>query len=284
MANHLHRVELHAIGHVDIASLTDLFPALTIERVGRPSARAITAECWRSEELDFWAFDRAADQLASSGTAIEISGDHALVQEVLTRIQRLAPYRNAASSTPWFDRVLTEHAALHDLTRPLVQADLDHALDAWQWVLRLDPSASADVQLATLLHDVERLVTEPDQRIEHHALDYQAFKDAHAMAGARLARDTFERAGVPESIAATAAGLIAVHERTGDADPNRTINDADALSFFSLNCPGYLAYFGPEQTARKVDYTLARMSARARRELEGVRLPRAVRDQLKRSS
>ncbi len=188
--------------------------------------------------------------------------------------------RNAASSEPWFERVLAEHRALHDLDKPLVRADLDHALDAWQWTLRLDGDVSAAVQLATLLHDVERLLSEPDARIEHLAPSYQAFKDAHAREGATLARALFDRVGVPAPIAELAANLIATHERTGDDPALRAINDADALSFFSLNSPGYLQYFGPDQTSKKVAYTLARMSPAARTQLSAVRLPRLIRAQL----
>jgi len=44
------------------------------------------------------------------------------------------------------------------------------------------------------------------------------------------------------------------------------------LSFFALNSAGYLNYYGPEQTTKKVAYTLARMRAPARRWLGQVRL------------
>jgi hypothetical protein len=52
--------------------------------------------------------------------------------------------------------------------------------------------------------------------------------------------------------------------------------DADALSFFALNSPGYLRWFGPEQTARKVAWTLARMSDGARGWLRRIRLEEAT--------
>jgi hypothetical protein len=62
----------------------------------------------------------------------------------------------------------------------------------------------------------------------------------------------------------------------------QAINDADALSFFSFNSGGYLAYFGPAQTAAKVAYTRARMSEIARGELPALRLPTAIRTELAR--
>ena len=80
----------------------------------------------------------------------------------------------------------------------------------------------------------------------------------------------------PET-AASAARLIAGHERPPTAgDPDAAglalLNDADALSFFSLNSVGYLDYSGPEPTRRKVAWTLRRLRPAARRHLAGMRL------------
>ena len=55
------------------------------------------------------------------------------------------------------------------------------------------------------------------------------------------------------------------------------LNDADALSFFSLNSWGFVAYHGDEHTRKKVTYTLERMSPGAVRHLTGLRLPPLVR-------
>jgi hypothetical protein len=55
------------------------------------------------------------------------------------------------------------------------------------------------------------------------------------------------------------------------------INDADALSFFSLNASGFLDYYGVEHTRKKIDYTLRRLRPDARARLRGVHLRRDVR-------
>jgi Domain of unknown function (DUF4202) len=264
----------------------ELAGSVALGRGVRAPDDALTARAWRDDGFDFWAFDRRLDELAARGEPLRVTapaGEAAeIAREIAIRAQRLRPRRNRASAGAWFDRVLAAHRALHDLTRPLVRADLDHAIDAWQWSLRRDPDAPAAVQLAVLLHDIERLASEADARIEHRAPDYQAFKDAHARSGAQIARGVLERAGVATELAGEAAALIAVHERASEQPALIALNDADALSFFSLNSPGYLAYFGPDRTAAKVAYTLARMSRAARRELAGVRMPRAVRAELER--
>lgn len=269
-------------GAVDLAPLARAFPAHAFARASGGEAGAdVSARAWRAEPFDFWAFDRRVDAIADAGRALRIAAPAELAvpvaREVATRAQRRSGCKNAAIAAPWFDRVLEVHRALHALDKPLVRADLDHALDAWQWTLRLDPDAPAAVQLAALLHDVERLASEADARIEHLAADYQAFKDAHARAGARIAGAVLARAGVEAGLAAEVCRLVAAHERRSELPALRLVNDADALSFFSLNSAGYLAYFGPAQAERKVAYTLARMSDRARRELHGVRIPSEIR-------
>lgn len=263
----LSRVELVG-GVVDLS----MFPGVEIV-LGETAV--FRAADWRSEPFDFWSFDRRVDAIVDGGEPFSV--DAAIAREVLSRAQRRIERRNRASATPWFQRVLDEHRALHDLAKPLVRADLDHALDAWQWTLRLDADVSASVQLATLLHDIERLASEADARIEHHAADYQAFKDAHAREGARIAGAVLARAGVDAAVVDATCRLVAVHERRSLDPAIAIINDADALSFFALNSAGYLAYFGPEQTQKKVAYTLARMSSGARDELPLLRIPEEIR-------
>ncbi len=209
-------------------------------------------------------------------------------REVLTRCQRLMDRRNTASLSALFDRVLAEHRALHDLAKPLVRAGYNHALDTWHWALRLEPEADLAVQLAALFHDVERLVSEADVRVEHHAANYQAFKDDHALKGAWMADQTLSRAGVDERTRRRTARLIAEHERPPAADDPEAreialLNDADALSFFSLNSVGYLDYYGPEQTRRKVAYTLRRLRPGSLRYLDGMRLRPQVAEALEKA-
>lgn len=223
---------------------------------------------------DFLTFDRAVE--ASQTEALSIRGagrDLARVAgEVLTRYQRWIDRRNAASDTLVFDAVLAAHRALHDCSKPLVRADLDHALDTWQWVLRLAPDASLAVQLAALFHDVERLESEADRRVEHHAPDYQAFKDAHARRGGELASEVLRQAGIDEATTEKVRTLVSVHERRSDDPDVALLVDADGLSFFSLNSPGYVDYFGLDQAARKVRWTLARLGPPGLRELARVKL------------
>jgi hypothetical protein len=235
---------------------------------------------WQHPDFDAWRFDLSIDELAGDAFTLRIADDGhsvAFPLEVLNRCQRHIDRRNRHSQGQLFTRVLRRHRALHDLGKPLVRADYNHALDVRQWLLRLDSEASLALQLAAVFHDVERLVSEPDTRVEHLAADYQSFKDAHARKGAEMAESVLAEAGVSEPVRRRVAELIAGHERQSDDAEVALLNDADALSFFSLNSHGYASYFGPEQTRKKVAYTWNRMRERARARMAHVRLRPEVR-------
>ncbi|HJW92770.1 MAG TPA: DUF4202 family protein [Thermoanaerobaculia bacterium] len=227
---------------------------------------------WNRPDFDTWRFDTELDELARGPFTLCIADDAGgrpgFPLEVLNRCQRVIGRRNQHSQGQLFDRVLRRHHALHDLDKPLVRADYNHALDVWQWLLRLESSASLALQLAALFHDIERLQSESDQRVEHLAGDYQQFKDQHAQRGAEMTIRALD--GVP--CAPRVAEIVAKHERQSDDDEIALLNDADALSFFSLNSCGYADYFGEEQTRKKVAYTWNRMRPAARAKLASVHL------------
>lgn len=264
-----------------IPALAAEFPLVRIAFVDAPGGGepVVDAEAWR-EATSFRPFDEAMEASRSDGLVVRGAEAGAIACEVLTRFQRFVARRNDASRAPVFEPVLAAHRAMHDQTKPLVKADLDHALDAWHWLLRLSPEASAAVQFAALFHDIERLDSEADRRVEQHAPDYQAFKDAHAKRGGDVAYDVLVACGVDRLTALRTRAIVASHERRGIDPEVDLLNDADALSFFSLNSAGYADYFGPAQTKKKVAYTFGRLGPSARARLSGVRLRSDVRAHL----
>jgi hypothetical protein len=253
----------------------DVKLATTLERAG--DLLEIGCEQWQDPGLDFWRFDERVDLVASHGpTTVVLAGAPGWpstdVVAVLTRCQRWIQRDNAFSRTHLFRRISQRFRAMFDFDKPLALADYRHAVDTWQWALRLDSQAGMAVQLAALLHDVERLASETERRVEHHAPDYQAFKDAHASRGAQMARELLLNEGASAALADRASELVMRHERPDAAPELSLLNDADGLSFFSLNSAGYLDYFGSEATKRKVRYTLARMRPESVERLKSLRL------------
>lgn len=269
-------------GSTERAALVCEFPTVTfLTEHGGAEARdppvTIDLDRWFDTRVDFGLFDAVVDELVARGPACLVVRGEAdelmrAAWEMLGRWQRHLDRRNDGSRSRVFDALLAKLRAAHDLSKPLVRADWHHALDTWQWMLRLDPDASDAAQMAAVLHDVERLESEADARVEHRAPDYERFKAAHALRGARIAQELLEASGADAAIRARVGELVETHERsTGDPESS-LLNDADALSFFSQNSAGYLDYFGPAQAARKIAYSLSRMRSVAVARLTRVRL------------
>ncbi|MFP2907707.1 DUF4202 family protein [Pyxidicoccus sp. 3LFB2] len=231
---------------------------------------------WGSLDFDPLTWDArvfgAAESSEQLSLHLEGARGEALViaaLEILTRYQGLVGRRNEASSARLFDRLLTRHRALHDLHLPRVRADYQHALDAWQWALRLRPDADLAVQAAALFHDVER-VSGADPRDGPSGLDTPAER------GAELTCQVLEEVGADTGTCQRVRNLVVGHA-CPDGDPDLAlINDADALSFFSLNASGFVRYFAPEYSRRKVANTLARLRPEQLRRLGQMRLAAPV--------
>jgi len=242
---------------------------------GEPGV-TVDGGAWQQPTFDCRAVDAQMSALTAQGAfSLQLMGPHngvaGVALQLLTRYQRFIGRRNHASQSPVFDQVLSLHRQLHDLERPLVRADHEHALDTWQWMLRLDPAASFAAQVAALFHDIERLASEADVRIEHRAPNYLAFKEAHARAGAAMTRAALASAGIEGEAMDRIEYLIQRHERPQRDPELAVLCDADALSFFSLNSAGFLDYFGFEHTRRKVAYTFSRLRPEARGRLLQIR-------------
>jgi len=262
---------------IDVEAIQRAGAASLANRDGARPVNEIDLGRWRDRQNDFAPFDAQVEALVEAGEdtlVIEGPPEEAVrgAGEMLTRWQRFLDRRNVASSSNLFDDVLARLRSMHDLQKPLVRADWNHALDTWQWSLRLDGDAPVAPQLAALLHDVERLESEADARVEHLAPSYDAFKRAHAERGAAIAAALLDACGADPILRDRVSRLVAGHERPEREPDRRLLNDADALSFFSQNSAGYRDYFGPAQTREKIAYSLRRMSPAARARLATVRL------------
>ncbi|HVU49228.1 MAG TPA: DUF4202 family protein [Polyangia bacterium] len=250
-------------------------------------AVVIAPAAWAHDDFDLCALDdevwaciarrgRCELHVADDGAPPERLAE--VAWQVAIRFQRFDIPSNPAAATPLFQGILAAHGELFDRTRPLVAADHDHALDTWRWLLRLAPDAGLALQIAALFHDVERLVTEAEARVEQHARDYHAFKRAHAEAGARMVSELLSRLQTPREVIESSFALVAHHEAAPSAVSGAgPLVNADALSFFSLNAPGFARHFGPAHTERKVAYTAGRLDATGRSWLARVKLTGATR-------
>jgi hypothetical protein len=259
------RAQAEAGSAAAISAGPDETPALTI-----------STQQWLAKDADLLDFDRAIHRFEDDGVPfrlcldVDTFGNRDAIEQIVTRYQRLMPLQSSLS--PVIHDVLRLHGTLFDKAKALVRADYDHALDTWRWLLRLDPHAGAALQIAALFHDIERVWSEGDVRVEHQAEDYASFKRRHAVTSAEKVVELLGALGLPQTMLREVQDLVRDHDIAGrSVDSASLLNDADALSFFSLNSWGYLMYFGEEHTTKKVRFTVARMSERALQELPRLR-------------
>lgn len=143
--------------------------------------------------------------------------------------------------------------------------DLQHVKLVHEWVLRIDPQASVELQLAALFHDVERAFRTVARR------DYDShigYKMAHAREGARIATDLL--ATIPGSdriLIERVRYLITFHEADGTGEDLSVLRDADGIAFLLGDTDYYQRRKAPGVLAKKISYSLDRLSERGRRVL-----------------
>ncbi|MBM7119268.1 DUF4202 family protein [Archangium primigenium] len=270
-----------------LSPLAQEFPSLTLltraPEEGTGVVRLDASE-WRAPGFDPWDWDERVFGAAARapGITLHLTGGsrQALTStalEVLTRYQGLIDRRNTASQGPLFTTLLAHLRALHDLGEPLFREDFRHALDTWQWVLRLEPRADLALQVAALFHDVEHTRSELGARTAGPTRDYQCFKDAHAERSAALADGVLSRVGVAPDTREHVRWLIRHHERPEAEAALALLNEADALSFFSLEASGFARTFTRARTRREMIHTLERLRPPQRWRLARIRLAPQVR-------
>ena len=260
------RLVADADEELETSTIEREFPTITVERTETCEKGDLVVDdfAWRGA-FDFRRFDEAVE-LARPLQCITVRGSDAagVACEVMARYQRLVARRNAASSTPLFDAILEAHASVFSAVR----SDLEHAIDTWQWMLRLDPEIGLAPQIAALFHDIDRLESDLHERIEHRA--HRALDDAQAKRGGERALAILRGLGVEEDEAQRVRDLVGGYvQAEHDAV---VLDDADALSFLSLMSPRYADYFGLAQTRRKVAFTLGRLAPAAREKVALFRL------------
>ena len=273
------RLVADADDELDTTILEREFPTVAIQRSHRhePGDLVIDDFAWRGA-FEFGRFDEALAATPLAPLVVRGADAAGVGVEVMARYQRLILRRNEASSTSLFDAVLHVHARLFDEAVPSARLDHEHALDAWQWMLRLDPLAGLVPQLAALFHDVDRLGLEPQERLEHRARRLLDPSDPARDAGwareprrpASLVHATLRSAGVErveaERVCDLACGTSLLEREA------TLLDDADGLSFLSLMTAPYADYFGLAQMRRKVTFTLNRLGNAARSKVALLRL------------
>ncbi len=240
---------------LDTSALEREFPTIRLERVETRDPQDVVFDdfAWRGA-FDFQPFDERMEEVCALGrVAVRGSDAAGVALELLARYQRLVLRRNRASSTALFDAVLDVHAVLLDEAG----VERDHALDTWQWLLRLDPDAELAPQIAALFHVTEFVDRGAHERLEHRPSRIRD-QDTSVAAGERV-HAILRSVGLELHVAERVQTLLS--GRASGEPEARLLDDADGLSFLSLLSAPYADHFGLAQTRRKSTHTLSRLSA-----------------------
>lgn len=143
-----------------------------------------------------------------------------------------------------------------------VETDPGHSLNTLEWMLKLRPDADEILQLAALAHDIERAM--PDRLRSSMFETYDAYKSAHALRGADIAKQMAKKLGYSDEEADRLFVLIKYHE-SGNDDPDvNLLMDADSISYFDFNIEYFLKHSGKEKTKKKIRFMRDRASETAK--------------------
>ncbi len=112
-----------------------------------------------------------------------------------------------------------------------------HCLRAEDWALTVDPEAGEEIALASLLHDYERAVPDPDSRWTEADWHDPVYLTYHQERSAELASAWMVDHGVEPERRLAIADLIRTHEVGGEERERNVVQAADSLSFLEVNGP-----------------------------------------------
>jgi len=165
-----------------------------------------------------------------------------------------------------------------------------HALDVLGWVKKLNPGASLPLKLATLFHDVDRIVTPmagggfKGARI---GKKYEKHKKIHALRSAKFIIPLLKKVIDNKKIIKKTKFLIIHHDDTREEVEeikNKDLNylvASDSLSFFTTIAPKLYAGEGEERIKDKIRFMVEKMPEFARKRLKKQKLKNKIFDSLK---
>jgi hypothetical protein len=148
----------------------------------------------------------------------------------------------------------------------------EHLVRTRDWLLELDPDASAALRLAAVTHDMERhfpggpvedLSGSPEENTEYRRL--------HSERSAAIVGDWLAGEGAEDELVQDVRGLILAHE-TGGTENEDLVQAADSLSFLEVNASVVVRWFtsgrcGPERSKAQLRWMLERIRVPRAREL-----------------
>jgi len=144
-----------------------------------------------------------------------------------------------------------------------VPEDSIHSQNTLEWLIKLSPEADEALEIAALGHDIERAIKERKVKRSDYS-SYDEFKRAHALNSAKILKEIMIECDAAEEFIEDVCSL-ANHHETGGNERADLLKEADAISFFDVNLPGYFNRSGIEATRKRCLWGLKRLSKKGRK-------------------
>ncbi|MFC1647978.1 DUF4202 family protein [Nanoarchaeota archaeon] len=161
----------------------------------------------------------------------------------------------------------TEKAISEVLKNSPQPFDDKHGIKTRQWLLKLKPDASEEMQVAALIHDIDRAV--PPRVIRGKEEYYDDYKKRHAMRSAEIAQHFLIENGYDEEKSQKVRDLVEKHEVGGDSESD-FLRDADSITFFDSIVNDYEST-GAAKLETKIRFMYSRCSERAKEIIRGLK-------------
>ncbi len=158
-----------------------------------------------------------------------------------------------------------------------------HLEQTLAWTMELEPSASEELQIAALSHDMERAFPEGSPKWEaDRGWSDPLYDIAHTERSARFVGDFLRDAGLPEEKVRQVIQLILAHE-TGGWNEADVVQAADSLSFLETMARPVARWVfegraSAEQARARIDHAARRIHHPQAREFAIAMLPKAMQD------
>ncbi len=139
-----------------------------------------------------------------------------------------------------------------------VPEDPVHSKNTLEWLVQLEPDADDALQIAALVHDIERAIEQQKVKRKDYK-NYDDFKEAHSLNSAKMLTVLMEECNIDREFIADVTFLVRNHE-TGGSRRADILKNADSVSFFHVNLPCYFERNGIVETKRRYIWGYGRLS------------------------
>lgn len=145
-----------------------------------------------------------------------------------------------------------------------------HLIRTVFWVKEIYPKADLAMEIAALVHDIDRAIPLRDGEVEvknNDTWDSEEYLLWHGKRSADLTAEKLQQHGVDEELTKKVKDLVTYHE-VGGSEEKDAIMDADSISFLENNIERFISKIDSKDSIRKkIDYMYNRISSEKAREL-----------------